>query len=135
MMVYFRSRFSQEHHRRINDAIIEAATQPNKDEDGDDSGEPPAPKGKLLIDATCTPAGITYPTDLKLLNEAREKTEGYIDELYGDMKSLSLSEKKKPRTYRNRARKDYLTLPSSRSAPTANVERQSVRNSTILDAI
>jgi hypothetical protein len=30
-------------------------------------------KGTLLIDATCAPADIRYPTDLSLLNEAREK--------------------------------------------------------------
>jgi IS5 family transposase len=27
--------------------------------------------GTLTIDSSCTPAVITYPTDLKLLNEAR----------------------------------------------------------------
>ena len=74
MMVHFRSRFSEDHHRKINDAIIETATKQNDDSDSD----PPPPKqshgGKLLIDATCTPADITYPTDLGLLNEAREKT-------------------------------------------------------------
>ena len=31
--------------------------------------------GTLSIDASCTPADITYPTILKLLNEARESTE------------------------------------------------------------
>jgi hypothetical protein len=30
-------------------------------------------QGKLLLDATCAPADISYPTDLSLLNEAREK--------------------------------------------------------------
>jgi hypothetical protein len=28
-----------------------------------------------LLDATCTPADIKYPTDIGILNEAREKTE------------------------------------------------------------
>jgi len=32
-------------------------------------------KGKLLMDATVAPQNITYPTDLKLLNAAREKSE------------------------------------------------------------
>ncbi|MFN9957553.1 MAG: IS5/IS1182 family transposase, partial [bacterium] len=32
-------------------------------------------QGSLLIDATCVPADIRYPTDLSLLNEARELTE------------------------------------------------------------
>jgi len=35
-------------------------------------------KGKLILDATCAPADIRYPTDLSLLNEAREKLEAII---------------------------------------------------------
>jgi hypothetical protein len=70
--------------------------------DDDDSGDPDAAAGKQLsiddlvkpadwpegknwgtlsIDASCTPADITFPTDLKLLNEARESTDGNIDVL------------------------------------------------------
>lgn len=37
--------------------------------------------GTLTIDASSTPADITYPTDLRLLNEARESTERIIDDL------------------------------------------------------
>lgn len=110
MMVHFRSRFTQEHHRRINDAIIRQATQSDHGEDGDDGGVPPASKRKLLIDATCTPADITYPTDLKLLNEAREKTERYIDAIHEHFKRLGEQQEKKPRTYREKARKDYLNI-------------------------
>jgi len=51
-------------------------------------------KGKLILDATCAPADIRYPTDLSLLNEAREKTEGYIDILYQPL----CGGMKKPRT-------------------------------------
>ena len=36
-------------------------------------------KGKLIIDATCAPADISYPTDLHLLNQGRTKTEKIID--------------------------------------------------------
>jgi hypothetical protein len=38
--------------------------------------------GTLSIDASCKPADITYPTDLKLFNEARQLTERVIDDLY-----------------------------------------------------
>ena len=38
--------------------------------------------GKLIIDATCTPADIRYPIDLSTLNEGREKTERIIDVLW-----------------------------------------------------
>ena len=39
-------------------------------------------KGKLLMDATVAPQNITFPTDLKLLNAARKKSEELIDILY-----------------------------------------------------
>jgi hypothetical protein len=35
-----------------------------------------------MHDATCAPADITYPTDLKLLNEAQVKLEENIDVLH-----------------------------------------------------
>ena len=34
-----------------------------------------------MVDASCTPAYITFPTDLKLLNKAREKSEEIIKKL------------------------------------------------------
>ena len=64
-------------------------------------------QGKLILDATCTPADISYPTDLGLLNGARVHTEKIIDILY---KSLKVKIKKKPRTYRKLARKDFLAV-------------------------
>ena len=60
-------------------------------------------EGKLLIDATACPQDIRYPTDLNLLNDAREKSEELIDFLYD-----GCSEGDKPRTYRESARKKYL---------------------------
>ncbi|MCY0896763.1 MAG: hypothetical protein OWS03_10835 [Alicyclobacillaceae bacterium] len=39
-------------------------------------------QGKQLLDATCVPADIACPTDLSLLNEAREKLEQLIDVLH-----------------------------------------------------
>jgi len=49
-----------------------------------------------------------YPQDLSLLNSAREKLEGYIDYLHVP------SESKKPRTYRIKARKDFLNVSKAR---------------------
>ena len=60
-------------------------------------------KGKLITDATACPQDIAYPTDLNLLNDAREKSEEIIDTLYAEH-----LHKKKPRTYRIVARKNYL---------------------------
>ncbi|NQX98824.1 MAG: IS5 family transposase [Flavobacteriales bacterium] len=62
-------------------------------------------QGKLIIDATVVEQAIRYPTDLGLLNEAREKTEKIIDILY---KKSPL--KIKPRTYREIARSNYLSI-------------------------
>ncbi len=123
MMVHFRSRFSQEDLQKINNEIITSAlsnedAQPSEDSDQD----PPSHGGKLLVDATCTPADITYPTDLKLLNEAREKTESYIDLLHDPL----ISKRRKPRTYRIQARKKYLTV-SKQKRPGKKKIRKAIR--------
>ncbi len=59
--------------------------------------------GQLIVDATACPQDISFPTDLNLLNDAREKSEELIDVLYS-----AILHKKKPRTYRKVARKAYL---------------------------
>ena len=51
---------------------------------------------------------IRYPTDLSLLNEAREISEAIIDTLH------PLSGMKKVRTYRRNGRRDYLALVKQR---------------------
>ncbi len=117
LMVRFRQRFSLEQLNTINETICE---QDKKDDDEppatgghtdrDSSGELPQNKGKLVMDATCVPADIRYPTDLSLLNEAREKTEQYIDILYEPLKGKI----DKPRTYRKLARQDYLATAKMR---------------------
>jgi IS5 family transposase len=67
--------------------------------------------GKLLMDATVAPQNITHPTDLKLLNEAREKSEQLINKLYYP----TLHGKTKVRTYRNVARKYFLNTAKKKS--------------------
>jgi hypothetical protein len=54
------------------------------------------------MDATACPQDIAYPTDLNLLNDAREKSEELIDELQVGLTTA------RPRTYREIARKKYL---------------------------
>lgn len=78
-------------------------------------------KGKLILDATVAPQQIRFPTDISLLNEAREISEQIIDTLYVHSK-LS----KKPRTYRQRARKDFLALVKQRR-PRVKVRRKGIR--------
>lgn len=74
------------------------------DQDHSGSGEEEnGNKGHLIVDATVAPADIKYPTDLDLLNDVREKTELLIDLLY-----TPRSGEKKPRSYRQVARRHYL---------------------------
>ena len=78
-------------------------------DDGPGTGS--ANQGKLIVDATCAPADIAYPTDLGLLNDAREKSEILIDKLYAHTPA-GIS---KPRTYRQKARRDFLGLSMKRN--------------------
>ena len=121
MMVHFRSRFSQEDHQRINASIIAAASgiEASKNEDpgdGDGTSGPSENSGKLLVDATCTPADIRYPNDLGLLNEAREKSESHIDQLHKWAIQNKYPVLQKPRTYRQKARKQYLSVAKQKRA-------------------
>ena len=137
LFVEFRKRLGAEQMNAINEKILKLAISPvkessaNKKDNDPPAGlptgevetqpvihtneEPTLPKtpqqqqseithhGKLIVDATACPQDIAYPTDLNLLNDAREKSEELIDFLY----SATLH-KKKPRTYREVARKTYL---------------------------
>lgn len=75
------------------------------------------------MDATVAPQNITYPTDLKLLNAARVKSEELIDRLYqpglhGDIK---------PRTYRNIARKLFLNTAKKKQKSNKEIYRSNGR--------
>lgn len=59
-------------------------------------------QGRLILDATCAPGDIRYPTDLGLLNQARKQTGKIIDILYD---GLEEKPSKKPVTYRKIAKK------------------------------
>jgi transposase, IS5 family len=87
--------------------------------------EPPPNKGELLVDATACPQDISYPTDLNLLNDAREVSENLIDILYLLVK-LSDQQKEKPRTYREIARKEYLKVAQKKQKTKKEI-RQALR--------
>jgi len=115
MLTHFRKRLKHTDLAALQEELLQRhlaeerkrAEEKKENNDGDDDGnEGPANKGKLIVDATCAPADIAYPTDIGLLNDAREKTEQMIDELCA-MHPEGVS---KPRTYRQRARKDFLAL-------------------------
>lgn len=73
----------------------------------------------MIVDATCAPSNIRYPQDVSLLNEARESAEKLLDVLH------SPADGKKPRTYRQRARKDYLKYTRCRKR-TAKMTRKAI---------
>jgi hypothetical protein len=58
-------------------------------------------QGSHLIDATCAPVDIRHPTDLSLLNEARELTEILIDAMHPQVRE---SFGHNLRTHRRKAR-------------------------------
>ncbi|EXX84774.1 hypothetical protein BG53_10470, partial [Paenibacillus darwinianus] len=79
-------------------------------------------QGTVLVDATCAPADVAYPTDLNLLNEAREKLEAIIDTLHEPV----IGQTAKPRTYRKKARKQFLAVSKQRR-PGPKVIRKAIR--------
>ncbi len=68
-----------------------------------------------------TPQAIHYPTDLSLLNEARGLSEQIIDTLYP-----KTDWKKKPRTYRVKARKEYLAIVKQKR-PSGRQRRRGIK--------
>lgn len=114
MMVHFRKRFPADKLEEINKRIF----APQKDNGGDEPPEPPKNEGKLVLDATCAPADIRYPSDLSLLNEARENTEQIIDELY------ETHHKSGRRTHycRKKARGKYLRIAKQKKAKSAQIK-------------
>lgn len=116
LFVSFRKNLSMEVLNDINEKIIAIKTKLEQDKsttkgDSDPGNKPENPnRGTVLMDATACPQDIAYPTDLNLLNDAREKSEMLIDLLYE--KELH---GKKPRTYREKARTTYLYTAQKKS--------------------
>ena len=148
LLVEIRKRMGQDVFEHFHGAIIEAVegakkksalrtqvqspepppTAPDDDDDDHspgsavkDSQQETEHQGKLILDATVCEQAIRYPTDLSLLNEAREFSEQIIDKLYPRTEL-----QKKPRTYREKARKAYLAI-AKRRRPGARLVRRGVR--------
>ena len=142
MMVHFRKRITAEMVKQIIEETFtaEAVSQMDaagEDERGEDEqgkdgqsedkqeqkegGEGSKKRGTLILDATCCPQDIQYPTDIGLLNHARELTEEMIDKMY---KAVRTQYAYKPRTYRNVARKEYLSYAKTRKHPGNMIRKQ-----------
>ena len=124
MMTRFRQRITPEMLAWVNDQVIGRKTEHDKNDDDDegqgsgsdqadenkDEAEDEEKEGTLILDATCAPQNIRFPTDASLLNEAREKAEEIIDDLH----VMGLSKGKKPRTYREKGRRKYNSFSKAR---------------------
>ncbi|MCD6321923.1 MAG: IS5 family transposase [Clostridiales bacterium] len=116
LLVRFRRRIGKKTINEINEMIAKPTIEKDDDEDkgtGDNTeikSKEHSNSGNLLLDATCVPADIKYPTDINLLNTARESTEEIIDILH----EANKGNQKKPRTYRNTARKEYMNIARKR---------------------
>ena len=137
LLVEVRKRMGQEVFDEFHEAVIESVERKKVKrvvKDSDDGGtssalsstdaeteeskvDVPQNHGKLILDATVAEQAIRYPTDLGLLNEARELSERIIDILYTHSPQPRT---KKPRTYRQNARKAFLNIAKQKRPPNKN---------------
>ncbi len=120
-MTWFRKRLTPAMIAEVNEYVINGGRKQDKGGKGGGTGdgggqlesavkEEKTNKGTMIVDATCVPSDIRFPTDVSLLSEAREKAEQLIDALH----EMNPEGTKKPRTYRKKARKDYLRFARNR---------------------
>ena len=115
MLVHFRKRIDKNLLNQVNKKMVKNFREKTEEEEIKKNQEAEdgeiKNRGKLILDASCAPADITYPNDLGILNQARKQTEKIIDFLHNNRKNKL---DKKPRTYKKKARKDYLKVAKKR---------------------
>lgn len=134
LLVEFRKRLGADIINEINELIAKPNISKDSDKDDGDLGigspsggsdipeadiECKANSGKLILDATCTPADIHYPTDIRLLNDVREALEEIVDVLHSPNAGFT----RKPRTYRDCARKDYHNVDKKKRPSLKEIRR------------
>lgn len=125
MLTRFRKRIPLKMLEEVNDIIISRPKQKKRtsDDDTDDRGRGGSAgdnEGTLILDATCAPQNIRFPTDTSLLNEARLNAERIIDTLHGNGLTDGRS---KPRTYREEAKKRYNSFSKSRKKSKKSIRK------------
>jgi hypothetical protein len=116
-----RKRLGKDTFEAFNELIIRASHPQLKDrQEASEDEQPTDNKGKLKIDATVADQYIRYPNDLSLVNEARLKTEGIIDQLW---ERVNDQLPVKPRTYRQVAHKRYLGEAKKKRKSAASVRK------------
>lgn len=123
LLVEFRKRLTDDILGDINEMIIAYNTSDDDPPAGDSGGNgesddtPTENKGTLILDATCAPQQIAFPQDINLLNEARGNLESLIDDICFKFHYY------KPRMYRQKARKDYLSLAKCRKRTAKKIRK------------
>lgn len=135
LLVTFRKRFPEEAMNRIIEKMFIAEADDNNhpdnnsgtggssSNDAEKTSETETNQGTLIIDASCAPADIAYPTDLELCDKARKWTEVILDHfwlLYGSVNGKS----EKPRTYREVARARFLKLNKRRRKSIKKIRKE-----------
>lgn len=140
LLVYFRKRLDETIMNEIIEKSFAKYAAENNDDDenkGNGSGgESPdlniadedeidevKNKGTLIIDATCAPADIAYPTDLELCDKARRWTEKIIDHYHRIDRDIKEGARK-PRTYRKTARQRFLALNKRRKKSEKKIRKE-----------
>ena len=133
-LTYFRKRFSSESLKSLNRRLISRYTEADvikpeeggtgrkdeakKTDEGANGGEEASKHcGTLIVDATCAPADIQFPTDVRLLHEGRRKLESMMDHLQQGR------HEKKPKNYRKRADRDYKRFVKNRRPKKGQIRR------------
>ena len=139
LMTHFRKRITIEMLNEINEEIYLrkklGRDGKNNDDNIDNNGgsrdkavsetevaKKPENHGKILLDATCAPADVRYPTDLSLLNEARELLDTMIDHAHAPLVGII----SRPRTQRRNSRKLALSILKKKN-PGKNKIRAAIR--------
>ena len=128
------NQFKRNASRGSGDTEEEQAAESTEDQGGSskEKKEKERLEGKLIVDATVADQAIRYPTDVSLLNEAREFSEQIIDYLHRGLERQEEVEKekkeakKKPRTYRKNARREFLDF-AKRRKPTGKTIRKAIK--------
>ena len=123
LLVEFRKRLTDEILIEINEMIAEYNSPDDPPPCGGSNPEDKSSKDNrctMILDATCAPQQIAYPQDINLLNEARVNLENIIDAICYEYNY------RRPRMYRDNARKDYLSLAKCRKRTTKKI-RQAIK--------
>lgn len=124
-MTRFRQRITPELMVWINDFIIgrdddnQAGGSGGTDNKNGEEEQETEKQGTLILDATCVPQDIRFPTDASILDECRTSAESIIDTLH----NAGMTDGKKPRTYRKKARKAYNSFSKARKKTKRSIRK------------